>query len=63
VVISAGSFRNDNRRTSANSYHSLFLAMSDPASHPSLFATDFATSLASATTGHAFSSGAEEKVN
>ena len=39
----------------------LFLAMSDPAAHPALLAPYLATSFASATTGHAFSSGVSGK--
>jgi hypothetical protein len=35
--------------------------MSDPAAHSALFAPDFATSLTSATTGHAYSSGGGRK--
>jgi hypothetical protein len=39
----------------------LFLTMSDPAAHPALLAPYLATSFASATTGHAFSSGVSGK--
>jgi hypothetical protein len=36
------------------------LAMPDPAAHPALLAPYFATSFASSTTGHTFSSGGTE---
>jgi hypothetical protein len=38
----------------------LLLAVSDSATHPAFLAADLAAALASATTGHAFSSGFSE---